>query len=170
MPASVWSVSYCQATHVCVLLAVLFLWAIEQVAWVHSSSGNEACYGAFNVTDATSLWTALVGAVVVVGVVFGKFNDDVTESSVRGNKTPVGVSVLSWILSVVRRQRRDVASGYTHTIESPFKILFCDILGSWLRCSDRLDVMCTCSIGCRCNRRSRLGLPWDEREPTTLAI
>lgn len=54
------------------MLGFLLIWAIEQVAWVYSDSGNEACYEAFDVKGLYSLLTAIIVAIAVVSVTFGE--------------------------------------------------------------------------------------------------
>lgn len=61
-----------QAKHIWAMLGVLLAWAIEQVAWVHSSSSHDACYDAFDVMGPKSLLTAVVGAAVVAAIAFGE--------------------------------------------------------------------------------------------------
>ena len=62
-----------QAKHAWILLAFLLAWAAEQVAWV-STGGDEreACYGVFDAKGPRSVASAVVAALVVVGLLFGE--------------------------------------------------------------------------------------------------
>lgn len=60
--------------HLCVLLVFLLAWALEQVVWVSTGDDHEACYGgAFDAKGLSSAVSAVVVALVVVGLAFGEF-------------------------------------------------------------------------------------------------
>lgn len=52
---------------------------VEQVVWVSTDDGHEACYDAFDAKALSSAVTAVVVALAVVGLTFGEFGRMVNE-------------------------------------------------------------------------------------------
>lgn len=62
-----------QAKHVGLLLAVLLAWVLEQVLWVYTKDGHDACYeGVFDPRSWICLMTAAVTAIIVIIVTVGE--------------------------------------------------------------------------------------------------
>ncbi|CAM9376568.1 unnamed protein product [Pylaiella littoralis] len=59
-----------EAKHTCLLLGFLLVWMVEQVVWVSTDDGHEACYDAFDAKALSSAVTAVVVALAVVGLTF----------------------------------------------------------------------------------------------------